>query len=153
MNESKNVPDLVEVFPEIFKAQGKVIGQLLRTFEEVELPGGLVELVNVRVSQLNGCALCLVTHASGARDAGVEQAKLDVLAAWREQPGYFAKEECAALELAEEITLLPHGNRHLDAARKAREVFTEEQLAALEWAIILINTYNRISIMSGHQQG
>lgn len=151
MTEPTNVPDLAKLFPEVFKAQGKVVGQLHRVYPDVDLSEALVELVSVRVSQLNGCAACLATHIPGARDAGVDQDKLDVLPAWRELPEYFSEQEYAALELAEEITLLPHGNRHSDAARKAGKVFVEEQVAALEWAIIMINSYNRISIMSEHQ--
>lgn len=151
MTDTLKVPNLATFYPEVFKAQGKVIGQLRKVYPEVDLSEALVELVSVRVSQLNGCAACLATHVPGALKAGVEQDKLDVLPAWRELLGYFSEQEYAALELAEEITLLPRGNRHSEAARKACGVFAEEQVAALEWAIIMINAYNRISIMSEHQ--
>ena len=143
-------PYLDKFYPQVAKAQNNVITQLKKVYPEVDLGRDLVELCMVRVSQINGCAACLSVHVPAARKAGVHQNKLDVLPAWREIPDYFTEQEYAALELAEEITTLPPGRRHADAAVRACEFFAEEQVAALEWAIIHINTYNRISIMSGH---
>ncbi|MHA2790065.1 carboxymuconolactone decarboxylase family protein [Corynebacterium sp. S7] len=149
--ETQRVPNLGKFFPEVFKGQGRVVMQMRKVYPEVDLSDALVELVSTRVSQINGCAACLDTHAPAARKAGVSQTKLDVLPAWRELPNIFDEQEYMALELAEELTILPRGSRHTDVVRKACTVFAEEQVAALEWAIILINTYNRISIASEHQ--
>ena len=146
----KHGPYLDKSFPQIAKAQNNVVTQLKKVYPEVDLGRDLIELAMVRVSQINGCGACLSVHVPAARRAGVPQNKLDVLPAWRELDGYFSEQEYAALELAEEITLLPAGRRHADAPLRAMKVFAEEQVAALEWAIIHINTYNRISIFSGH---
>lgn len=142
-------PYLDKFFPEVYSALGKVNGQLKKVYADVDLSADLLELALVRASQLNGCSACLSIHVPRARRAGVSQTKLDVLASWRETDA-FSPHERAALELAETITLMPPGVRKADAPLKAMEIFTEEQVAALEWAIIMINTYNRISIFSGH---
>src|SRR5699024_3630852 len=121
--------------------QREVYRQLVRTAvasREASTAAGLdealLEMVNVRVSQINGCVACLGTHVPAARKAGVTQQRLDLLAAWRDLDGFTAAEK-AALRLAE--TLAEH--------------FSDEQLSALEWTIVLINTFNRVSIASHHQ--
>lgn len=118
--------------------------------EEAGLDEGLRELVNVRVSQLNGCAACLATHVPAARKAGVEQDRLDMLPAWREIAAY-TDEERAALRLAETLTTLDDVDEREAAQEAAAEVFSEEQLIALEWTIVLINAFNRVSIASRHR--
>lgn len=143
-------PYLDRFFPEVYSALGKVNGQLRRVYKDVDLPPELLELALVRASQLNGCTACLSVHVPRARRAGVSQEKLDVLASWRETDA-FTPHERAALDLAETMTTMPAGVRKSAAPLKTMEIFTEEQVAALEWAIILINTYNRISIFSGHE--
>ena len=142
-------PQLDQELRDVFLAQGKAASLLGKKYAEVELPEALVELTMVHASQLNGCAACLTTHVPAARKAGVSQEKLDILPAWREVDVFDAQEK-AALELCEALTLLPRGRRHADAPVQAAEHFTDGQLVALEWAIIMINTYNRISIASGH---
>lgn len=142
-------PQIDRVFPAVQKALNRVNVELRKVYPDVDLGQDLIELVCVRASQLNGCAACLSVHVPAARKAGVPDLVLDVLPAWRELD-ILSDQQRAALELTEAITLLPPGERHADAAVTAAEHFSEEQLAALEWAIIMINTYNRISIMSAH---
>lgn len=142
-------PYLDKSFPDVYQALNATNAQVLKHYRAVDLPADLVELVLVRVSQINSCPACLSVHVPKALRAGASQAKIDVLAAWRESEG-FSSAERAALDLAETITLLPAGERKAAAPLQAMEVFTEDQVAALEWAIILINTYNRVSIFSGH---
>ena len=142
-------PYLDKFFPEVYSALGKANGQLKRIYQDVDLSPDLIEIALVRASQLNGCSACLSIHVPRARRAGVSQNKLDVLASWRETDA-FTPHERAALDLAETITLMPAGTRKAAAPVKAMEIFTEEQVAALEWAVIMINTYNRISIFAGH---
>ncbi|GAB2511822.1 Carboxymuconolactone decarboxylase family protein [Corynebacterium atrinae] len=146
---SHSAPYLDKFYPEIYRELGDVTRKLRELFPEVDLPIGLIELVNIRVSQLNGCATCLSIHVPAARRAGVEEFKLDTLSAWR-MVKEFSPQERAALELAEALTLLPQDREISLAAVEACEVFAEEQVAALEWAIIMINAFNRVSIASGH---
>lgn len=142
-------PYLDKFFPDVYKALGRVNVELRRVYREVDLSDDLLELALVRASQLNGCTACLSVHVPRALKAGVSQEKVDVLASWRETDA-FSPAERAALDLAETMTLMPAGIRKAEAPLKAMEIFAEEQVAALEWAIIMINSYNRLSIFSGH---
>ncbi|AKF28126.1 alkylhydroperoxidase [[Brevibacterium] flavum] len=145
---SAHGPYIDKFFPEPYKNMLELTKTLRKIYPDVDLPTSLIELVNVRVSQINGCGTCLSLHVPAARRAGVPEKKLDALAAWQ-MVDEFTVEEKAALQLAESLTLLESHEGHL-AARTACSVFAEEQVAALEWAIIAINAFNRISIASGH---
>jgi AhpD family alkylhydroperoxidase len=103
-------------------------------------------LIETRVSQINGCAVCLMMHADAARRAGVPQDKLDALAAWRDNPS-FTDRERAGLELAEAMTRLADGGRVSDDTwHQARDHFDDSSLAALVQVIAVINAFNRINI-------
>lgn len=117
---------------------------------EAGLDEGLLELVNVRVSQMNGCAACLATHVPAARKAGLSQQRLDLLPAWRELDA-FGESERAALRVAETLTSLDDVEERAAAIAAASEHFDDDQLAALEWTVVLINAFNRVSIASHHQ--
>ncbi|MFF0204002.1 carboxymuconolactone decarboxylase family protein [Streptomyces sp. NPDC005017] len=109
----------------------------------------LVELLNLRVSQINGCAYCLHVHTRAALRAGETNQRLGVLAAWRETEVY-TPEERAALDLAEATTAASGTAAQDTAYAAAREVLTEDQISAVIWVAITINAFNRVSIMSGH---
>lgn len=103
-------------------------------------------LVEARASQLNGCAFCLAMHLDEARKSGVEQLKLDALAAWRDVAS-FDKRERAALELTEAVTRLADRGGVSDAVwNAAREQFDDTTLAALLQVIALINAFNRLNV-------
>lgn len=111
-----------------------------------ELDPSLAELVRVRASQINGCALCLSMHTSAALEAGEDRRRLDALPSWRGSPLFTAAER-AALELTESMTLITTGIPDgLFAA--AREHFDETRLAHLLWTIAAINVWNRMAIAS-----
>lgn len=106
----------------------------------------LRELVNVRVSQINGCGFCLALHARFARRAGVTQDKLDVLAGWREAINFDAREG-AALGLAEAIARIGDGRRIDDAVWSAATAcFDESEITALVYTVTLIDAFNRINV-------
>ncbi len=114
--------------------------------EHSPLSAALRAVVDVRASQVNGCAFCLAMHCDDARRAGVPQAKLDTLAAWRDDPS-FTEEEAAALELTEAMTRLADGGRVDDATwERARKQFDDDALAALVQVIALINAFNRMNV-------
>ncbi|RNE49638.1 carboxymuconolactone decarboxylase family protein [Corynebacterium alimapuense] len=146
---TKKPPYLDKFYPEVYRALGDVNKKLRMIYPDVDLPSSLLELVSVRVSQINGCGTCLSIHVPAARRAGVEDYKLDALPAWR-MVTEFSEQERAALELAEALTILPKDHENSLAAVQACNIFAEEQVAALEWAIIMINAFNRVSIASGH---
>ena len=116
---------------------------------EAGLDRTLVELINLRVSQINGCAYCLDVHTRAAVHEGETAQRLGVLAAWRDTE-VFTPDERAALALAE-ATALP-GDRALQesAYDTAREVLTDDQISAVIWVAVTINAFNRVSIMSKH---
>lgn len=118
--------------------------------EEAGLTRAVVELLNVRISQLNGCAYCLDMHARLALRAGVSGQQLAVLSAWRETE-LFTELEQAALTVGETTTLLPDEKARLAEFEAARAVLTDEQYSALQWAAVTINAFNRVSILSRHR--
>ena len=135
---------------EAYRAEIAVARTVRKTAQEAGLDRVLVELVNIRVSQINGCAACLDAHVPAARKAGVSQDRLDMLPAWRGIAAY-TDEERAALRLAEALTRLEDVAEREAAQEAAAEVFTGEQLTAIEWTIVLINAFNRVSIASRHR--
>jgi AhpD family alkylhydroperoxidase len=112
------------------------------------LDPALVALLDLRVSQLNGCAYCLALHSDQAREAGVEQRRLDTLPAWRESP-LFTPAERAALAFAEAVTLPgPHGVAD-DVYAAAAEHFDDAGLTGLLMTVVAMNGWNRIAIATG----
>ncbi|WMJ69777.1 carboxymuconolactone decarboxylase family protein [Stenotrophomonas sp. 24(2023)] len=107
------------------------------------LPQELVELVFLRVSQLNGCAYCVDMHASGLRKGGIEPRKLDTIAVWWESRFYDARER-AALGWAEALTRLTDGAPSQAAYEALAPHFDEKGIADLSMAVAVINAWNRL---------
>jgi AhpD family alkylhydroperoxidase len=135
--------------PAAYRAAVKWATSVGHEAEQAGLDRKLVELVNVRVSQINGCATCLDVHVRRAVKAGESERRLGVLAAWRSTE-LFTDAERAALTLAESVTLLGDDFAQDRAYAAAAEVLTQEQLSAVTWVAIAINAFNRISIISQH---
>lgn len=113
--------------------------------QALSIPLALRELVKMRVSQINGCAYCLNMHAPEARNAGVSQQKLDVLAAWRESPAFDARER-AALGWAEALTRI-EATAAPDADYTAlTDAFTSQECVDLTLVINAINAWNRFAV-------
>ena len=110
------------------------------------LEGPLIELVLMRVSQINGCAYCLDMHSKDARAAGETEQRLYVLPAWRETR-LFNDRERIALHWAEELTELASPEALPDSLyQQAREHFEEAELVDLTLLVVAINGWNRINI-------
>lgn len=106
----------------------------------------LVQLVLMRVSQINGCAYCLDMHSKDARAAGETEQRLHLLPAWRETEVYGERERIA-LAWAEELTELASHEAVSDALyERARRVFDEEALVDLTLLVVAINGWNRINV-------
>lgn len=110
----------------------------------------VIELMNLRISQINGCAYCLDVHARKAAGAGITAQQLAVLPAWREADEMFTDLERAALTIAEAATVLPEPEVRKAELARARVALTDEQFSALQWSAIRMNVYNRVSILSEH---
>ena len=105
----------------------------------------LFELVKIRASQINGCAYCIDMHTKDARHAGETEQRIYALNAWRETP-FFTDRERAALEWTETVTRL--GDSHVpdDLYERVARQFDEAELVALTFGVIVINSWNRLSI-------
>ncbi|CAM5295765.1 MULTISPECIES: carboxymuconolactone decarboxylase family protein [Streptomyces] len=135
---------------------GKALKYLMsagKTLKESTLPAATQELVALRVSQINGCAVCIDMHTKEASAAGETAVRLNLVAAWREAK-VFTEAERAALELAEQ------GTRVADAAggvsdevwERAAKHYDEEQLTALVLLVSFMNMATRMNVIA-HQQG
>ncbi|MFF3582812.1 carboxymuconolactone decarboxylase family protein [Streptomyces mirabilis] len=140
----------------IDKQSPKAYHALVQTSEAVRataadagLDRTVVELINLRVSQINGCAYCLNVHTRAALRAGETAQRLGVLAAWRDTE-LFTPAERAALALAEATTEPTGAAAQETAWAGARDVLTDDQVSAVIWVAITINAFNRVSIMSKH---
>ena len=101
----------------------------------------LMDLVDVRVSQMNGCAYCLDMHYKEARAKGETEQRLVGLSAWRETP-YYTDRERAALDWAEAITKCEVSDA---VYSQAKALFSDQELIDLTMVITTINTWNRIN--------
>lgn len=102
-------------------------------------------LIEIRVSQINGCAFCLDMHANEARHLGETQQRLDCLAAFREAP-FFTEREKAALAWAESLTHVSATRAPDDVYEEVKKHFSEKELVDLTVAIGMINLWNRMSV-------
>ncbi len=105
----------------------------------------LIELVNLRISQINGCSFCLEMHAKALRDGGTPAAKLDSLAGWRIS-GHFSEAERAALAWAESLTDIAHTHAPDDVFEPLKAHFTDVQISDLTYAVALMNAFNRLAV-------
>jgi AhpD family alkylhydroperoxidase len=118
---------------------------LERQVRQAGFEHGLLDLVRMRASQINGCAFCLDMHSKDARAAGETEQRLYGLDAWRETPYYSARER-AALEWTEALTLIAGSHAPDDVYERVRAQFSEEEIVNLSLAIVQINGWNRLSI-------
>jgi AhpD family alkylhydroperoxidase len=123
-------------------ALGGVYGYVMQS----GLPDELVELVYLRVSQINNCAYWLDMHTRDLTKRGVPIEKLAMVEAWKEGGDLFSATERAALAWAETVTRVAQTGVPDDAYQAARAVFSEKELVDLTIAISLMNTYNRMAI-------
>ena len=142
-----SVPGVLEAAQAMGRAAAEAAAQ-------AGIPRSTIELIGLRASQINGCAVCLDMHTRGARKAGETDERLATLAAWREAP-YFTDAERAALALAEAGTRLADRADPVPDAlwQQAAEHYDEKALAVLVVAIASINTWNRLNVVSGQVAG
>ena len=108
----------------------------------------LRELVEIRASQINGCANCINMHTVFARENGETDQRIYLLPAWREAPCYSDRER-AALGWTEALTRLSEGHMHESAYESLKAHFTEEEQVHLTLLINIINGWNRIAVGFG----
>jgi len=118
---------------------------LERAVHEGGLEPLLLELVKTRASQINGCAHCLDMHTKDARALGEDEMRLHVLAAWREAP-FYSDRERGALAWCEALTLLPQQGAPDEVFAELQRNFSDDEIAALTFAIVAINGWNRLAV-------
>ncbi|ATW04426.1 carboxymuconolactone decarboxylase family protein [Sphingorhabdus sp. YGSMI21] len=124
------------------------LGQLLsceKTLDGSSLGMALLELVRLRVSQINGCHYCISRHKAALRACGETTERIDALADWQAS-GRFSERESAALLWAEALTRLPEATAAPEAVTR---IFDTEEQAELALAIAMINLWNRMALALG----
>ncbi len=122
---------------------------ILRKLEDYVHNSGLepdmLELVRLRASQINGCAYCIDMHAKDARTHGESEQRLYAVSVWREAP-FYGERERAALAWAEAVTQVSQGQVPDEVYEQVRKQFSEKELVDLTFAVVAINSWNRLAI-------
>jgi AhpD family alkylhydroperoxidase len=134
--------DYAAAAPEGVRALRRVDGYLLQS----GLAKSLLELVYLRISQINGCAYCIARHSGDLLKGGMPLDKVLLVGVWREAEAFFDEVERAALAWAETVTKVAETNVPDADYRAVAAVFDEKQLADLTIAIVTMNAYNRLAI-------
>lgn len=135
--------------PRVWKALNSYAFTVNQAAEEAGVQRHVLELMYVRISQINGCLYCMELHSRLALKAGVPAELLAQLPAWEESAA-FTEEERAFLGVGEAVTLLPSAEQRRQVLGAARQTLGDEAFAVAEWAAITMNTFNRVSIVSEH---
>jgi AhpD family alkylhydroperoxidase len=135
------VNDLFAAAPELMKKWTATSVAIASSLEPA-----LIGLVEIRASQINGCANCINMHTQEARTKGETEQRIYLLSAWREAPCYTDRER-TALGWTEALTRLSEGHAPLDSAREALTAqFTDAEQVKLTLMINVINGWNRIAV-------
>lgn len=118
---------------------------LSQTLKKALLGERLIDLVWLRVSQLNGCAFCIDMHGQDLLRQGVTPRELNAVAGWREAP-FFSERERAALRWAEIINATPHSDASDDEFTRLSQHFTPAEIAELGFAIATIAAWNLLNV-------
>jgi AhpD family alkylhydroperoxidase len=118
---------------------------------QISISKSLKEFIKIRASQINGCAYCIDMHTKDALKNGETNQRIFLLTAWRETDTVFTEEEKIVLAITEEVTLIHKNGLTDETYEQALKFFTENQIAQIVMAVIVINAWNRIAI-SGHFQ-
>jgi AhpD family alkylhydroperoxidase len=131
-----------KVYPDALKA----MLALSESVEKTGLPSQLIDLIDYRVSQLNGCAFCLDMHSKDLRARGETAQRLLMITVWREAPHLYSERERAALAWAEAVTRLDNQEVPDGVYDAASQKFNEAELAQLTLAVVAINGWNRFNV-------
>lgn len=121
------------------------LGVAKQALDKSPLGKPLVELVYLRVSQINGCAFCLQMHAAALRAGGMPEAKLDSLAEWRVS-AHFSERERLALAWAESLMDVANTRAPDEDFLPLKSVFSDVEISDLSFAVALMSAFNRLAI-------
>ncbi|MCL4480657.1 MAG: carboxymuconolactone decarboxylase family protein [Candidatus Thermoplasmatota archaeon] len=134
LDYQKYAPDILRNLRSIEKA-----------ISELGIDHRLLHLIKMRASQLNGCGWCLDMHSKDALLDGETVQRIALLSAWWECTQYTDKEK-AALAWTERVTLISETRKDDEIYENLKKFFSEEQIVILTWAIIAINSWNRLNV-------
>ena len=134
--------DYSKAAPEGYKAFGGVYGYL----QNSGFPKALIDLVYLRVSQINGCAYCIDMHSRDLLKSGLSVEKLVLVPVWHEAGELFTTREQVALAWAESVTLVAQSGIPDADYQAAAAEFNDKELSDLTYAIGLMNAYNRFGV-------
>lgn len=137
-----------QVAPGAFEA---MLG-LEKYIHSASIEPGLIHLLKLRVSQINGCAYCIDMHWKDLRALGESEQRLYGLDAWHESP-YYTERERAALEWIDSLTLVTQGHVPDELFERARKHFSEQELVDLTMVGVTINAWNRLAIAFRSEPG
>ncbi|RLK38966.1 carboxymuconolactone decarboxylase family protein [Cupriavidus plantarum] len=132
----------IEQSPELFKKFAEFSMALVKISK---IEGSIQHLIEVRASQLNGCAFCLDMHVKQAKIHGERELRLYHVAIWREST-LFSPRERAALAWTEVLTQLPPHGVPDDVYERVRTQFSEQELVELTYHVMSINAWNRVNV-------
>ncbi|HSX75696.1 MAG TPA: carboxymuconolactone decarboxylase family protein [Shinella sp.] len=127
--------------PELFRK----ISELSMALKDSVIEQKIRDLVNLRASQMNGCAFCVDMHVKEARIHGESELRLHHVAIWRES-NLFIPRERAALAWTEALTRLPEGGIPDDLYERVRGQLSEKEISDLTFSVMTINAWNRVSV-------
>ncbi|MGI0119540.1 carboxymuconolactone decarboxylase family protein [Zooshikella sp. RANM57] len=119
--------------------------QVKQYLEESSLGCTLIELINLRISQINGCSFCLNMHAKLLREQGEKNERIDALAGWRVSH-LFSEREKAALAWAESVTDIANSHAEDEVYLPLKNHFSDKEISDLTFAIALMNGFNRVAV-------
>jgi AhpD family alkylhydroperoxidase len=134
VNWAQQSPDVAKKFTEVVMA-----------LRSSAIEGSIIDLVNIRASQLNGCTFCLDMHVKQARLHGERELRLYHLAAWRDST-LFTPRERAALAWTEILTRLPEQGVPDEVYERVRTQLSEKEISDLSFAVMVINGWNRLNV-------
>lgn len=142
--------NLGKTAPELYKTVIELENLSMQKVQQAGLDVGFSHLLKLRASQINQCAFCVRMHTQDAIKAGESTDRIALISAWRESE-YFTEKERAALILIEEITLIANQHFPDSTYEQAAQHLSSDEITAIEWIAIVINTWNRIAISSQYK--
>lgn len=139
--DTNRLPDYPRLAPELYRG---LVTESTR-IKETSLGKTLTALVDLRVSQINGCAFCVDMHAREFLAVDGDRQRLNSLVTWHEV-GFYTDRERAALQWAESLTLLTATRAPKEHFEALQPHFTEKEIAELTFAVAVINAWNRIAV-------
>jgi AhpD family alkylhydroperoxidase len=142
----------IENYPKIAPALSRALYQLQQEVDKTGIDQKLSDLIKIRASQINGCAFCIDMHTIDARAHGETEQRIYALNAWREG-SFFDDSERAVLAFTEAVTRVADTHVPDEVFEELRQHFDELQIVNLSYAIVAINSWNRLAITFRAQPG